>query len=178
MNTRSLTSIRLGVLALALALVAPAALAQAPQTSQPEMLSSSDVSDEQLDTVAKIAVKTQMATRQQRMKLRQDMKKKYGNPQDMDSTQKAQARREIRKKQMAMRKQTMQTLQEEAKKEGMKASMVQRVLQSARKDSTLKQRLQKAMKAEAQARRSGMKGGQGSGGQGSGGQQGGSASGQ
>ena len=163
---RSTTSFRLSVLLLALAFLVPGVLAQQgpPQTGgQPPMLSSSDVSDQELDKVAKVAVKTQMATRKDRQKLRRDMKKKYGNPQEMDSTQKAKARKEIRKKQMAMRKKTMKTLQKEAKKEGLEASKVQRVLQSARKDSTLKKRLETAMREEAKSRRPKMKGGGSSG---------------
>ena len=157
---RSTTSFRLSVLLFALAFAVPAVLAQGPQTGgQPEMLSSSDVSDQELNKVAKIAVKTQMATQKERQKLRRDMKKKYGNPQEMDSTQKVKARKEIRKKQMAMRKKTMKTLQQEAKKEGMEASKVQRVLQSARKDSTLKKRLETAMRKEAKSQRPKMKGG-------------------
>lgn len=162
---RSTTSFRLSVLLLAFAFAVPAVLAQAPRTGgQPKMLSSSDVSDQELNKVAKIAVKTQMATRKERRKLRRDMKKKYGNPQDMDSTEKVKARKEIRKKQMAMRKKTMKMLQKEAKKEGMKASKVQRVLQSAQKDSTLKKRLETAMRKEAKSRRPKMKGsGSGSG---------------
>jgi len=153
---RSTTSFRLSVLLLAFAFVVPGVLAQQgpPKTGgQPSMLSSSDVSDQELNKVAKVAVKTQMATRKDRRKLRRDMKKKYGNPQEMDSTQKAKARQEIRKKQMAMRKKTMKTLQKEAKKEGMEASKVQRVLQSARKDSTLKKRLETAMREEAKSQR-------------------------
>lgn len=165
MVTRSSTPFRLSVLLLALAFVVPAAFGQAPKTNKPKTLSSSDVSDEEINKVAKIAVKTQMATRKQRRKMRQDMKKKYGNPQQMDSTQKAKARKEIRKKQMAMRKKTMKVLQKESKKEGMEAMKVQRVLQSARKDSTLQQRLRKAMKKEAKAQRPNMKGGRKKGGQ-------------
>ncbi|PSQ95596.1 MAG: hypothetical protein BRD55_10200 [Bacteroidetes bacterium SW_9_63_38] len=159
----------MSVLLLAVAFVVPGVLAQAPQTGgQPKMLSSSDVSDEEINKVAKIAVKTQMATRKERQKLRRDMKKKYGNPQQMDSTEKAQARQEIRKKQMAMQKKTMKTMQKEAKKKDMDASKVQRVLQSAQQDSTLKKRLETAMREEAKSQRPqrkgpGMKKGGGSG---------------
>ena len=163
MFTRSTSSLRLGVLTLALALFAPLAFGQMPQGNSQNMLSSSDVSDEQVQTVARIAVTAQMSTRQERMQMRKEMKKKYGNPQQMDSTQKAQARREMRKRQMAMRKKTMQVMQKEAQNEGMDPKMVQRVLRSARQDSTLGKRLQKAIKAEAKRQRSSMGGQQGGG---------------
>ena len=168
MFTRSTSSLRFGVLALALAFVAPLAFGQMPQQGNQQMLSSEDVTDEQIQKVARIAVTAQMSTRQERMKMRKEMKQKYGNPQAMDSTQKAQARREMRKRQMAMRKKTMQVMQKEAKNEGMQPQMVQRILRSARQDSTLGQRLQQAIKAEAKRQRPSMGGQQGGGGQGGG----------
>jgi len=167
---RSTSSLRLGVIAFALALVAPLAYGQMPQQGNAQTLSSSDVSDEQVQKVARIAVTAQMSTRQERMQMRKEMQKKYGNPQEMDSTQKAQARREMRKRQMAMRKKTMQVMQKEAKKEDMQPQRVRRILRSARQDSTLGQRLQQAIKAEAKRQRSSMGGGPGGGSQGGGGQ--------
>lgn len=153
-------SVRFGVLALALAMLVPAAVGQMPQQQKGKTLSSSDVSDEEINKIAKVAVSTQMATRKDRMQMRKDMKKKYGNPQQMDSTEKKKARREIRKKQMAMQKKTQKIMKKEAKKQDIKPKMVQQVLQSARQDTTLKQRLQTAMKKEAKAQRpGGMKGG-------------------
>ncbi|MFB6248873.1 MAG: hypothetical protein ABEL97_09915 [Salinibacter sp.] len=170
MITRPTSSLRFGTLALALALFAPLAFGQMPQGNSQNMLSSEDVSDEQIQKVARIAVTAQMSTRQERMQMRKEMKKKYGNPQQMDSTEKAQARREMRKRQMAMRKKTMQVMQKEAKNEGMDPKMVQRILRSARQDSTLGKRLQKAIKAEAKRQRSSMGGGQQGGGSPGGGQ--------
>lgn len=159
MFTRSLTSVRFGVLALALAVIAPTAFGQMQQ-QQGDMLSSSDVTDEQINKIAKVAVSTQMATRKDRMQMRREMKKKYGNPQQMDSTEKKKARKEIRRKQMEMQKKTQKIMQEEAEKESIEPQMVQKVLQSARQDSTLKKRLQKAMRKEAKKQQpKGMRGG-------------------
>jgi len=161
---RSISSLRIGALVLAFALCAPLALGQLPQGNT-QSLSSSDVSDEEVQKVARIAVSAQMATRQERMQMRKEMKQKYGNPQEMDSTQKAQARREMRKRQMAMQKKTMQAMQKEAKNEDMNPKRVQRILRSARQDSTLGKRLQKALKAEAKRQRGGPGGGNSGGGQ-------------
>ena len=160
MLLRSLSSFRIGVIGLALALCAPLAFGQLPQGNQ-KTVSSSDVSDEEVQKVARIAVTAQMSTRQERMKLRKEMRNKYGNPQEMDSTQKAQARREVRKRQMAMRKKTMKVMQKEANKEGMDPQRVQTILRSARQDSTLGNRLRTAMKAEAKKQRPSPQGGGG-----------------
>lgn len=159
MRIRLLTPARVGVFVLALAFCATVAVGQMPTPDSMQTLSSSDVSDQQVQKVARIAVATQMSVRKDRMKFRRDMKKKYGNPQEMDSTQKAKARREARKKQMAMRKKQSKVMQQEAKKEGLDPMRVQSVLRSARQDSTLKKRLQTAMKAEMKKQQSKMGGG-------------------
>lgn len=129
-----------------------------PQGNQ-KTLSSSDVSDEEVQKVASIALTARMSTRAEQMKMRKNMKQKYGNPQEMDSTEKAQARREMRKKQMAMRKKQMKVMQEEAQKKDMEPQRVRTILRSAQQDSTLQQRLRKAMKAEAMKQRKSMQGG-------------------
>lgn len=149
MITRSITSFRFGVLVLAFALCAPLAFGQMPQGNA-ETLSSEEVSDEQIQKVARILVATRMSTRDEQMQMRKDMKEKYGNPQEMDSTQKAQARREMRKKQMAMRKKQQKVMQQKAQEEGMDPQMVQKIARSAQQDSTLGERIQKAMKQEMQ----------------------------
>lgn len=148
MIRRSLTSLRFGILALAFAFCAPLAFGQMPQPGTPEALSSSDVSDQEVQKVARIMMTVRSSTRADRMKMRKEMKQKYGNPQQMDSTKKAQARREMRKRQMAMQKKTMKIMQEEAKKEEIDPKRVQRILQSTQQDSTLQQRLRQAMKAQ------------------------------
>jgi len=158
METRSHTPIRTGLLVLAFALFAPVAFGQMPQSNM-KTLSSEDVSDEQVKKTARIAIEAQMSTQKQRMQMRREMKQKYGNPQQMDSTQKANARREMRKRQMAMRKKTMKIMQKEAKKEGIKPQRVQMILKSARQDSTLQQRVRQAMKAQMKKQSPSMGGG-------------------
>ena len=159
MTRRSLTSIRLGILTLALAFCAPLAFGQMPQPGNAQTLSSSDVSDQEIQKLARIMMTVRTSTRQDRMKMRKEMKQKFGNPQEMDSTQKAQARREMRKRRMAMRKKTMKIMQKEAKKEGIKPQRVQMILKSARQDSTLQQRVRQAMKAQMKKQSPSMGGG-------------------
>jgi O-methyltransferase involved in polyketide biosynthesis len=66
----------------------------------------------------------------------------------MDSTQKAEATRKMRKRQMTLRKKQAKIMQQEAKKEGINPKRVQRIMRSTRQDSTLQQRLRQAMKAK------------------------------
>ncbi len=163
MRLRSLTPVRIGLFALAFAFFAPLAFGQMPQGNQ-KTLSSEDVSDEELQTAARIAVKAQMSTQKERMQMRKDMKKKYGNPQEMDSTEKAKMRRDVRKKRMSMQKKMMKVMQKEAKKEDMDPKRVNLILQSTRQDSELNKRFKKAMKSAMMEQRSGMGGGQKDGG--------------
>jgi hypothetical protein len=156
MLTRVLKSSCIGLFALALAVSAPVALAQMPQQPDTTTLSASDVSQEQVQTAARIATTIQSAMRAQQMKMRKQMKQKYGNPQQMDSTQKAQARKEMRRQQMQMRKKQMQMIQAEAEKEGMSPKMFRQIMRSAQQDSTLKKDIQAAMKAQMKKRQSQM----------------------
>jgi hypothetical protein len=156
MLTRVLKSSCIGLFALALAVSAPVALAQMPQQPDTTTLSASDVSQEQVQTAARIATTIQSAMRAQQMKMRKQMKQKYGNPQQMDSTQKAQARKEMRRQQMQMRKKQMQMMQAEAEKEGMSPKMFRQIMRSAQQDSTLKKDIQAAMKAQMKKRQSQM----------------------
>jgi len=168
MQLRSISTFRTGLLVLAFALCAPMALAQMPQQGQTETLSSSDVSDEEVQKVARVLITARQSTRKMQMQKRREMKKKYGNPQEMDSTKKAQAKREMMQHQRKVRKQQMQALQKEAKKEDMDPKRVQRIMTSAQQDSTLQERLRKAMKSEMKTQKPQMGGGQGGGGQGGG----------
>jgi hypothetical protein len=157
MRIRSLTPVRIGLFALAFAFFAPLAFGQMPQGNQ-KTLSSEDVSDEELQKAAQIAVKAQMSTQKDRMKMRKDMKKKYGNPQEMDSTEKAKMRRDVRKKRMAMQKKMKKVMQKEAKKEDMDPQRVNLILQSTQQDAELKKRFKKAMKSAVMEQRSNMGG--------------------
>ena len=155
---------RVGLFVIACAFFAPMAFGQMPQ-SAPEPLPSSEVSDKQLEKVARIAVEAQMSTRKMQMRKRRQMQKKYGkNPQKMDSTKKAQARKEMMQHRRKVQKKRMKVMQQEAQKEGMNPKMVRRILVSTRKDSTLKQRFQKVVKSEMKKRRSQMGGAQNQGG--------------
>jgi len=163
MQTRSLTPLRLGLFVLALAFCAPLAFGQMPQGNQ-KTLSSEDVSDEEIQKAARIAAKARMSTQKDRRKMQKNMKKKYGNPQEMDSTEKAEMRREVRKKRMAMQKKMMKAMQKEARKENMDPQRVTLILQSTRQDPELGKRFKKAMKAEMKKQRSKMGGGKKKGG--------------
>jgi len=159
MLRRLVTPFRAGLLVLALTLCAPAAFGQMPQPDTSKMLSSPDVSKEQIRKVAQILVTAQMSTQKERMKMRKEaikMKKKMAK---MDSTQKASVRREFRKRRMALQKKQMKVIQKQAKEKGMQPQMVQRIMRSAQQDSTLQNRVQKAMKMEAKKQRSSMQGG-------------------
>lgn len=144
-----------GLLALAFMLYAPLAMGQMPQPDTSQLLSSSDVSDEQVQKVARISVAVQMSTRADQMKLRKEMQQKYGNPEQMDSTKMAQARKEMRRRQMKLQKKRMRILQKEANKEGIDPKMVQRIIQSSQQDSTLQQRIRMAAKAEMKKQQQG-----------------------
>jgi len=164
MLTRLNSSLRFGGVALALAFfAAPLAFGQMPQPGQSQTLSSSDVNDEEVQKVARIMMSVRMATRQDRMQMQKEMKQKYGNPQEMDSTQKAQARREMRKRQMAMRKKSMKIMQKEAQNEDIDPQRVQTILRSAQQDSALGKRLKQAMQQQMKQQRGMPGGGQGGG---------------
>lgn len=113
-----------------------------------QLLSPSEISDEQLQKAARIAVAVQQGTRQERMQFQKEMREKYGNPQQLDSAQKAKARKEIQRRQMKMQKKQMKLIREEAKEVGMDPKRFLTIMRSVQKDSTLQKRLQAAMKAQ------------------------------
>ncbi len=160
--SRFTSPLRLGVALLALALCAPAAVAQMPQPDTTQ-LSSSDVNDEQIQQAAQIAVELQMSGRQMRMQMQKQMRQKYGNPQQMDSTQKAQMQQERRQQMRQMRKKQMKMMQQKSQEVGLEAQMFQRIMRSAQQDSTLQQRLRTAMKTQMKERQSQMQNQQGGG---------------
>lgn len=160
--SRLTTPRALGLALLAVALCAPAAVAQMPQPDTTQ-LSSSDVTDEQVQKAASIAVALQMSGRQMRMEMQKQMREKYGNPQQMDSTQKAQMQQDRRRQMQQMRKRQMKMMQQKAQEEDLEMKMFQRIMRSARQDSTLQQRLRTAMKTQMKQRQSQMQGQQGGG---------------
>ena len=123
---------------------------QIPQRA-PQTLSASDVNDEELQTAASIALSVQMSTRQDRIKMQKEMKEKYGNPQQMDSTQKAEAQKEMRRRQLEMQKKQMKIMQQQAEAEGMEPKRFRAIMRSAQQDSTLRTRLQQTMKEQMKA---------------------------
>jgi len=141
---------RAGLFVLAFSFAVPLALAQLPQQDTTETLSSSDVSDEQVQQAAEIAVALQSAGREMQMQMRKEMKQKYGNPQEMDSTEKADMRRDLRSQQREMQKKQMKMMQQKANEVGMKPQMFQRIMQATQQDSTLQKRIQTAMKEQMQ----------------------------
>lgn len=148
MSTRSFALRRIVLFVLACALFVPAAFGQMPQPDTSQLLSSSEVGQEQIQKVARIAVAVRKATQPDQMKLRKDMQKKYPNPQQMDSTEKVKARKEVRRRQMQVQKKRMKIMQQQANEEGMGPQMFQRIIRSAQRDSTLGKRLQSAVKEE------------------------------
>lgn len=146
MFTRSLIPLRSGLFVLVLSLCAPLAFGQMPQQGQ-EMLSSSDVSDEELQMVASVVASAQMNSREEQMKIRKRMRQMQQNMQEMDSTEKAQAKRKLRMRQMKMRKKMQQDMKQAvAEKEGMEWSRAQKILRSTQQDQELGKRFKKAIK--------------------------------
>lgn len=127
---------------------------QMSQPGAPQPLSPSEIGDEQLQTAARIAVSVQMSTQQDRMKMQKEMQAKYGNPQQMDSTEKAQAQKEIRRRQMELQKKQMKIMQQQAEKEGMDPQRFREIMRSAQQDSTLRTKLQQAMKEQMREQQS------------------------
>jgi hypothetical protein len=159
MQTRTLPALCLALFAFAATAVGASAQMM-PQPDTTNLLSSADVSQEQVQKAARIAASVQSSIRAQRMKLSKELRSKYGNPQDMDSTEKATVRKEIQRRQMKMRKQQVQMMQQEAQNEDMEPQMFRRIMRSAQQDSTLKKQIQKALQAEMKQQQSPMGPGQ------------------
>ena len=141
MLQRSFSTLRLGLLALAFAFVAPAAFAQVGPGGSSGDISSDDVSDAEIAAAAEIIVALQM----QRQEMRTQMRETYGNPQEMDSTQRRQARQELMQKRQAL-------MQQKTEEEDLSAQRLGRLMQSARQDSTLRARIRTAVQETRQAR--------------------------
>jgi hypothetical protein len=149
MTVRVPTSLRLALFALAFALVGLPVHAQGgPGGGQAPSLSSSDVSDAEIQAAAEIIVSMQV----QRQEMRKKMMEKYGNPQEMDSTQRRKARMEIMKKRQSL-------MQKKSKEVGMKPQRLGQIMKSARQDSTLRSRVRTAVKQKRQERMGGSPGG-------------------
>jgi hypothetical protein len=80
----------------------------------------------------------------QQQKMRTRMREKYGNPQEMDSTQRRKARQEV----MSTRRALMEEKTEEV---GMSPERLGAIMQAARRDSVLRRRVQSAVRRKRQA---------------------------
>ena len=155
---------------LALLLMAPIASGQRmsrPQQNQQNgsLLTSSDVTAKELNQVAEITMATRVAVQGKRGKIMSDLKDKYGSMSKMDSTQKSQAQLELEERRQDLRGKMKKIFKEKANARAISTDRVIQILKSARHDSTLRSRLQSAMKAAPQAkeldsRNEGMGGGQ------------------
>lgn len=103
-------------------------------------MSPDEVSEAEIDAAAEIIVAMQM----QRQELRTQMREEYGNPQEMDSTQRRSARQELMRRRQAL-------MQEKTEEEDLSARRLGRLMQSARQDSTLRARIRTAVQAKRQA---------------------------
>jgi len=144
MLNRSLSTLHFGLLALALALVAPTAFAQGQSGQSQPTISSQDVSETEIESAAEIVVALQM----QRQQMRKQMMQKYGNPQEMDSTQQRNARMEIMQKRQAL-------MQKKTTEEDLSTERLGLIMKSARQDSTLRKRIRTAVQEKRQAQMDG-----------------------
>jgi len=124
--------------------------APGPMPQSSPQLSSDDVAEEQVQTAARILMSVQTSARQDQMQMQQEMQEKYGNPQQLDSTEMAAAREEMQRRQQEMQMKQMKMMQQEAEAEGMDPQRFQAIMRSAQQDSTLQTRLRQAMKAQMQ----------------------------
>jgi hypothetical protein len=125
---------RIGLVALLLVAYAPIASAQTlparPTGSGPAPLSSSDVSDAEVESAAEIIVSLQ---RQEA-----EMERKYGEPDDMTEQQLRRVQQEtMRERQLLLQKKTLE--------EDLDAGRLELIMISAKKDSTLHRRVRTAV---------------------------------
>jgi len=133
MLDRFTSTLRIGLFVLALAFAAPTTFAQSGSEAGDNasaVLSSEDVSEKEVGAAAEVIVTMQMHRQEMQMKMRQ----KYGNPQEMDSTQRREARRRIMKERQTL-------MQEKTQEENLSAERLGLIMKSARQDSTLRKRL-------------------------------------
>lgn len=130
---------------LALAVCAPVAagqpLPEQPTEGKAPPLSSSEVSDVEIESVAEVIVSMEIQ--------RAQFEKKYGSPENMSAEQRRKVQREIiRKRQLLMQKKTV--------KEDLDAGRLELIMLSARRDSVMHDRVEAAMKKKrAEKRKSG-----------------------
>jgi len=133
---------RVGLVALLLAVFAPIVSAQTlpdrPTGSGPAPLSSSDVSDAEVESAAEIIVSLQMQEA--------EMERKYGEPDDMTKQQLRRVQQEtMRERQLLLQKKTLE--------EDLDAGRLELIMISAKKDSTLHRRMRTAMEEAKEKKR-------------------------
>jgi len=150
MFTRSRSILSVGLLALAFALVGPVAYGQGNMGGQGgPSISPSDVTDDQIQSVARIVVAMQQ--------IQQKYRQQYGNPQNMDSSKVAEVRRKLMKEQQ-------QVMSKKVKEEGMSVQKFQQIMQTARRDSTLRTEMRSAIMEMRKQQGGGMQNQRGGGG--------------
>ncbi|WP_022835782.1 DUF4168 domain-containing protein [Salisaeta longa] len=115
--------------ALGLLLTAPTAYAQMGGMTPPKP--AEEVSGTELEAVARVVTELQASRAQMMQKLR----KKYGNPAEMDSTKMKEARMEARRMQMQSMQQALN------KEDQLDRKRFMSIMMAARQDSTLDKRL-------------------------------------
>ena len=138
MHIRSVSLAALVFTAAVSGLVLPAHGQETPSDSK--WLRSEDVSDAEMQAVAKITA----ALQKQRQDMRRQNRKKNDNLQGMDSTQ-------VRKTQRTMRKAQLDLQQRLAEKTGMTEERFKKIISSVRRDPALRRRFRSAVKQERQA---------------------------
>jgi len=140
---RSLSRFCAAFLACLLTVGASAVLAQPlpeqPTESKAPPLSSSEVSDAEIESAAEVIVSME--------RQRAQLEKKYGEPEEMTTEQRRKAQREImRERQLLMQRKTVA--------EELDAGRLELIMVSARRDSVMHERVQAAMdKKRAEKRR-------------------------
>lgn len=130
----SFARLRTVVIVLALAFCAPVVMGQPlpekPREGKTPPLSSSEVSDAEIESAAEIIVSMEIQQAQ--------LEKKYGDPKNMSTAQRRKAQREIvRQRQALMQKKTVE--------EDLDAGRLELIMVSARRDSAMHKRVQTAM---------------------------------
>lgn len=128
MSARSPCCLRTGCLVLVLALLVSGAYGQ--DTTRNAGPSPSDVTDDQIQSAARVMVAMQ--------KLRDRYEKKYGNPQELDSSKVQAVRRRFRKEQQTI-------LQQKIEEVDITEEEYRQILRRTRRDTTLRQKMRAAV---------------------------------
>jgi len=126
MSVRSFASVCLGLAALAVVALIPAAFGQDSLRSDTSRAAASEWTGAQVRAAARVIVEMQ--------KLRDRYQQQYGNPQAMDSTESQAVRRKFKEEQQRLLKQSVADAP-------ITAEQYRRILQRTRRDTTLRRRV-------------------------------------